>query len=90
MRSSLLLGVAFMVSTSAVASADDAAVTASDSYSVLKYPETKTVNIVDDQFGVKVADPYRWLEDDVRVSPAVAALPGIFTPYTKMPSLRWK
>ena len=61
MRSSLLLGVAFMVSTSAVASADDAAVTASDSYSVLKYPETKTVNIVDDQFGVKVADPYRWL-----------------------------
>ena len=72
MRSSLLLGVAFMVSTSAVASADDAAVTVSDSYTVLKYPETRTVNVVDEQFGVKVADPYRWLEDDVRVSPAVA------------------
>ena len=72
MRSSLLLGVAFMVSTSAVASADDAAVTATDSYTVLKYPETRTVNVVDEQFGVKVADPYRWLEDDVRVSPAVA------------------
>jgi len=72
MRSSLLLGVAFMVSTSALASADDAAVTVSDSYTVLKYPETRTVNVVDEQFGVKVADPYRWLEDDVRVSPAVA------------------
>ena len=39
----------------------------------MKYPETKRTNMVDEQFGVSVADPYRWLENDVRVDPEVAA-----------------
>ncbi|MGZ5556329.1 MAG: prolyl oligopeptidase family serine peptidase, partial [Candidatus Aminicenantales bacterium] len=30
----------------------------------LTYPVTKKVDQVDDYFGTKVADPYRWLEDD--------------------------
>jgi prolyl oligopeptidase len=30
----------------------------------LNYPVTKKVDQVDDYFGTKVADPYRWLEDD--------------------------
>jgi len=30
----------------------------------VQYPATKTVDQVDDYFGTKVADPYRWLEDD--------------------------
>ena len=30
----------------------------------LKYPITKKVDQTDDYFGTKVADPYRWLEDD--------------------------
>lgn len=30
----------------------------------MKYPETKQIGQVDDYFGVKVSDPYRWLEDD--------------------------
>ncbi|MCW3085673.1 MAG: Family serine protease [Bacteroidetes bacterium] len=30
----------------------------------LKYPVTKKVDTVDTYFGTKIADPYRWLEDD--------------------------
>ena len=37
----------------------------------LRYPETRKVDQVDDYFGRKVADPYRWLEDDN--SPETAA-----------------
>ena len=36
------------------------------------YPETRHDNIVETQFGEPVADPYRWLENDVRKDPAVA------------------
>jgi prolyl oligopeptidase len=37
------------------------------------YPATRTVDVVEPQFGVAVADPYRWLENDVRKDPEVAA-----------------
>src|SRR5579863_9527321 len=30
----------------------------------IHYPATRKVNQVDDYFGTKVADPYRWLEND--------------------------
>ena len=30
----------------------------------MKYPATKKTDVSDDYFGTKIADPYRWLEDD--------------------------
>src|SRR6266516_1867664 len=38
----------------------------------MSYPETRRGDRVDEYFGVKVHDPYRWLEADVRESPEVA------------------
>ncbi|MBV8686916.1 MAG: S9 family peptidase [Alphaproteobacteria bacterium] len=35
------------------------------------YPAAERGPVVEEQFGVKVADPYRWLEDDVRESQRV-------------------
>jgi prolyl oligopeptidase len=32
----------------------------------LAYPQTAREAVVEEQFGVAVADPYRWLENDVR------------------------
>lgn len=38
----------------------------------ITYPETRRESIVETQFGERIADPYRWLENDVRTDPAVA------------------
>src|ERR1041385_286115 len=48
-----------------------AAATRASSDSKITYPESKKVEQVDDYFGTKVADPYRWLEDET--SPEVKA-----------------
>ena len=40
---------------------------------VTAYPPARQVDQVDDYHGTKVTDPYRWLENDVRVDAEVAA-----------------
>lgn len=37
----------------------------------LSYPAARRLDLVEDHFGVKVTDPYRWLENDIRSDPAV-------------------
>jgi prolyl oligopeptidase len=39
----------------------------------INYPETKRVDVVEQHFGQAIADPYRWLENDVRNDQEVAA-----------------
>ncbi|NJM51576.1 MAG: S9 family peptidase [Sphingomonadales bacterium] len=62
-------GSAFAADKTAKPSSDGAS---ADIAAPLAYPETRKVDVVEEQFGVKVADPYRWLEEDVRVSDDVA------------------
>ncbi len=38
----------------------------------IAYPETRRVNVVEEHFGQKIVDPYRWLENDVRNDKEVA------------------
>ena len=49
-----------------------AALSIGDEANALKYPPTRRVEQVDLLHGVRVPDPYRWLEADVRTSPEVA------------------
>ena len=70
MRFALLLSVAAMSLTMPGFAAGETVAT--DAAVKLDYPKTRKTNVVDEQFGVKVADPYRWLEDDVRVNLEVA------------------
>lgn len=56
----------------------------------LKYPVTKKDKVVDDYFGTKVADPYRWLENDTSKATAewVAAQNKVTTGYLEKISFR--
>ncbi|MFD1314537.1 prolyl oligopeptidase family serine peptidase [Namhaeicola litoreus] len=56
MKHILLLGLTFFLSLPIIAQ---------NKKMQLTYPETRKDNTVDTYFGEKVADPYRWLEDDL-------------------------
>ncbi len=55
----------------ALAACDSATESQDPAGAALDYPATATVDQVDTFFGTRVADPYRWLEADVRESEAV-------------------
>ncbi len=59
--------------TAALVAAGLFAVPAPSQERKLTYPDAKTGTVSDDYHGTAVADPYRWLEDDVRTSKEVAA-----------------
>ncbi len=50
----------------AAAMAAPPAADAAPAQPALAYPQTRRADLVEPQFGVQVADPYRWLENDVR------------------------
>lgn len=39
----------------------------------MDYPDTRRLDLVEDKFGEAIADPYRWLENDVRTDKDVEA-----------------
>ena len=45
----------------------------SGSTPAVSYPQTRASDLSEEQFGEKIADPYRWLENDVRNDPEVKA-----------------
>ncbi len=65
-RTTLL--VAFVLATFAAV----CSIATADEPKRIHYPETRRVDHVDDYHGTKVADLYRWLEQDVRKSKEVA------------------
>ena len=68
-----VLAVVLLSTVSAVTAPTSAAAQTASAPAAISYPQTKTVDVVDTQFGVPVADPYRCLENDVRNEPLVEA-----------------
>src|ERR1700747_1195986 len=58
--------------------------------SKISYPDTKKIDVVDDYFGTKVADPYRWMEslDSPDVAAWVAAQNRVTSDYLARLPLR--
>ena len=68
-----VLAVVLLSSVSLMAAPTGAAAQAAQAASAIAYPPARRVDLVETQFGVPVADPYRWLENDVRNDPEVAS-----------------
>src|SRR5690348_6244684 len=69
----LVLAVVLLSTVSALTAPIAASAQTAQAASAIAYPQTKTVDVVETQFGLPVADPYRWLENDVRNDPQVEA-----------------
>jgi prolyl oligopeptidase len=67
-----LLGAAFF-STVLTMTAPEAVAAQAGPATAIAYPQAKRIDLVEPRFGVPVADPYRWLENDVRNDAEVRA-----------------
>jgi prolyl oligopeptidase len=67
----LILPLLLLAAAPAPATPDGAVIEAGNP-DALHYPFARRLDLVEDHFGVKVADPYRWLENDLRADPAVS------------------
>ena len=72
MRSSTRLILATLLATATSPMTATAAHSATQAADTISYPKTLRQDVVETQFGVAVADPYRWLENDVREDEKVA------------------
>lgn len=69
----IFVGAAALLLMTACGGADTENETVADGdIDAFQYPDTVTVEQIDNYHGRDIADPYRWLEDDVRESEAVA------------------
>ncbi|MEQ1687531.1 MAG: prolyl oligopeptidase family serine peptidase, partial [Sphingopyxis sp.] len=64
-----LFATALLIAAPPAVARDESAPAAS---TTITYPVSRRVDVVEPQFGVDVADPYRWLENDVRSDNNVA------------------
>jgi prolyl oligopeptidase len=69
MRRAALLALPLLFNTHLVSACSKSAAT----IPAIAYPETKRGDVVEKFFGQAIADPYRWLENDVRNDKEVAA-----------------
>ena len=63
----------FRLAAASIALAIAASPAMAQDMSTLDYPETRRGDVVETQFGEAIADPYRWLENDVRNDAEVEA-----------------
>ncbi|NJC32594.1 prolyl oligopeptidase [Sphingomonas jejuensis] len=70
MRRAILLASLFATSMTPIAATAQQQASA-PAAQPLTYPQAARGDVVEEQFGERIADPYRWLEDDVRNAPAV-------------------
>src|SRR5437764_6751526 len=66
-----ILAVVLLSSVSLMSLPSQAGAEAAQAAPAMSYPQARRVDVVETQFGVPVADPYRWLENDVRNDPEV-------------------
>jgi prolyl oligopeptidase len=73
LRRAALFAIALLFNTHFASACTESTTMSKTMMPTITYPETKRVDVVEKPFGQTIADPYRWLENDVRNDKSVAA-----------------